>query len=97
MIRAILYLFASGVIWLVEGFLFSRFLRFSAIQTGIMAVIYVALFAAALRYILLLSRRQEEVGLSRWRYLSLAPMLTVTLGSFASLPVLLAILVLGRI
>ena len=46
-----------------------------------------------------LARRRgaEPQTLSVWRYLSLAPMLVATVGSFASLPILLAIAALGRI
>lgn len=99
MIRATLYLVVAGIVWLVEGFLFSYFLRFAPWQTVIMAIIYVALFLIAARYLVTLARRNRdsEAQLAYWRYLSLAPMVTVVVGSFASLPLLLAILALGHL
>ncbi len=99
MIRATLYLVASGIIWLIEGFLFSYLLRFALWQTAVMAVVYVGLFLLAVRYLLLLNTRRavSENGLAPWRYLSLAPMVTVIVGSFASLPLLLVILALGHL
>lgn len=99
MIRATLYLVAAGIVWLVEGSLFSYFLRFALWQTVLMAMIYLALFLIAVRYLITLARqnRDSEAQVAYWRYLSLAPMLMVVVGSFASLPLLLAILALGHL
>lgn len=99
MVRASIYLLAAGVVWLAEGFIFSRFLGFSTWQIAITAAIYLALFAAAVVWIRLLVRTQssENRELSPWRYISLAPMIVAIVGSFASLPIILAIFVLGRI
>jgi hypothetical protein len=98
-IRATIYLATAGIVWLVEGFLFSYFLRFALWQTVLMAIIYVALFLIATRYLIAFAGRQHgpEAQIAYWRYLSLAPMLTVVVGSFASLPLLLAILALGHL
>ncbi len=98
MIRATLYLLAAGAIWLTEGFLFSRLLSFSPLQVVVLAAMYVVLFCLA---VLLLVRfagryRPDQSELSPWRYLSLAPMLVVVLGSFVSLPLLLVIALLGK-
>lgn len=99
MIRAALYLAAAGLVWLVEGFLFSYFLRFALWQTALMAIVYAGLFLIATRYLIAFAARQHspEAQVAYWRYLSLAPMLTVVVGSFASLPLLLGILALGHL
>jgi hypothetical protein len=102
MLRAYLYLGGSGLIWMVEGFLFSYFLQFAAWQVALTACIYLALFLLAARFLLeALSRRAEDGSagsdLATWRLVSLAPMATVIMGSFASLPLLLIVLALGRI
>jgi hypothetical protein len=99
MIRASLYLGASGLIWFAEGFLFSRFLAFSPWQTAILGLFYLALFAASLWALRDFVRRQEVLpdGMATWRALSLAPMLTTILGSFVSLPVVLFVLALGKL
>lgn len=98
MIRAILYLLAAGAVWLAEGFLFSYFLRFHLWQTALMAALYAVLFLLAVRLLLDQVRSYERAGteLDVWRYLSLAPILTVVVGSFASLPVLLLIAAVGK-
>ncbi|MBV9282834.1 MAG: hypothetical protein JOZ41_22385 [Chloroflexi bacterium] len=99
MIRAALYIVAAAAIWLGEGFMFSRLLGFEAWQVALMAVLYLALFAAALALLLRFAQASldAEGGLPRWRYLSMAPALVVVVGSFVSLPLLLLILALGRL
>jgi hypothetical protein len=98
MIRAVFYLTASAAVWLAEGFLFSYFLAFQPWQVVLMAAIYVVLLGVAV----LLLRRQmatyREAGdMAVWRYLSLAPMILLIVGSFASLPLLLLISGLGKL
>lgn len=98
MIRALAYLTASGVMWLAEGFLFSRFLRFSPWQTALMVAMYLGLFAAAavaLTRALRTEGNKASVDMA-WRLLAAAPMLVVVAGSFISLPLLMTILLLGR-
>jgi hypothetical protein len=97
--RAVAYLIASGIIWLAEGFLFSRYLSYSPWQTILMAAIYAGLFLVAARLLLQLWRSSSDAdrGLTQWRTLSLAPMITLVLGSFISLPLLLLIAALGKI
>lgn len=99
MIRATVYLAAAGIVWLVEGFLFSYFLRFALWQTVLMAALYGGLFLLAVRSLLVQMQRQpdSESTLAYWRYLSLAPMVVAVIGSFASLPLLLIILALGHL
>ena len=99
MIRAALYLIAAGIVWMVEGFIFARLLGFTWWQTALMAAVYVGLWAVAASRLLGLSRSERSTGqpLPEWRYLSLAPMLAVVLGCFASLPSLLLILALGKV
>jgi len=95
MIRASLYILASAVLWLAEGFVFSRFLGFSRLQTIVMAAVYALLFAAAVRMVFVMST--EESDLPRWRVLSLGPMLVLIIGSFVSLPLMALIAVLGLV
>lgn len=99
MIRASLYLLATGVIWMAEGFIFSRFLGYQTWQTVLMAAIYLALFFIVVRAFIRFLQRQEETdgAIAQWRLLAAAPMLVVVAGSFASLPILLLILALGKI
>jgi hypothetical protein len=97
-IRAAVYLLASGAVWTVEGVLFSRLLGFSTWQMIVMAVMYALLFTAACVLLYRFSKRFRvaEGGLALWRLLSLAPMLVIVVGSFVSLPLLLLIALLGR-
>jgi hypothetical protein len=97
MIRGVLYLLASGVLWAAEGYVFSRFLRFSLPQTIMLAVVYAALFAGASRWFAQLLTTSTDADLPAWRYVSLAPMVTLILGSFVSLPIVLLIAALGRL
>jgi hypothetical protein len=99
MVRATLYVGASALIWLAEGFMFSRFLAFSLWQTAFLGVVYLALLGVSLRALRRAWRRQAEVSsdLAAWRLLSLAPMVATILGSFVSLPIVLAVLTLGKI
>ena len=99
MARAILYVGASALIWLAEGFLFSRFLDFSPWQTVLLGVVYLVLMGVALRALQRTWRQRSELSgeLAAWRILSLAPMVTVIVGSFISLPIVLAVLALGKI
>jgi Trk-type K+ transport system membrane component len=98
MVRATLYVGASALIWLAEGFMFSRFLAFSLWQTALLGVVYLALLGVSCLAILRAWRRQLEISsdLSAWKLLSLAPMVTTILGSFVSLPIVLAVLALGK-
>jgi hypothetical protein len=98
-IRAGIYVLAAGVIWLAEGFLFSRLLGFSNVQVALVVLMYTALFSIAVLQLLRSARRKGSGAsqLSPWRYISLAPMLVVVLGSFVSLPILLVIALLGKL
>src|SRR5947209_3627831 len=99
MVRATLYVGASALIWLAEGFMFSRFLDFSAWQTALLGAVYVALLGVALTALRRSWRQRTELSgdLAAWRMLALAPMVTVILGSFVSLPIVLVVLVVGKI
>lgn len=97
MFRATFYLLLAGSIWFVEGFLFSKFLGFTLLQTTGAAIFYVLVYVAVVRQLTLAFRRDDARGdAARWRYLSLAPMLTVVVGSFASLGVMLLIVMAGQ-
>jgi hypothetical protein len=98
LLRAYIYLAAAGVIWLIEGFLFSHYLAFAPWQTALLALIYLGLYAVALHFFLASLRNHADTGdLSPWRAVSLAPMLVVLLGSFASLPLILLVAILGKL
>ena len=99
MVRATLYVGASALIWLAEGFMFSRLLAFSPWQTVLLGALYLALLGVSLRALRRAWQRQAEISseLSAWRFLSLAPMVTTILGSFVSLPIVLAVLALGKV
>ncbi len=99
MIRAWFYLVASGIVWFVEAFLFSYFLRFSAGQIVLMAVFYLLLFGIAARYFIrgLSGLGDSEKDIAAWRLVSLMPMLVVILGSFVSLPILLLVVAVGKL
>lgn len=97
--RASVYILASGVIWFAEGYLFSRFLAFSAWQTVLLASFYGLLFAWSVRALRggLVQPPTGSEEMAAWRLLSLTPMLTTILGSFVSLPLVLLVLALGRL
>ena len=97
MIQATAYLLFAGLIWLIEGFLFSQFLGFGARQTAVAVGVYAVMFGIAFSTLIRAYRVAEAAGdLSRWRYRSVAPMLVVVVGSFVSLPILLLIVVAGK-
>ena len=99
MIRAGLYLLAAGAIWIAEGIVFSRFLGFTAWQTTVIVLMYAGFFGMACLGLIKQTRshRGHTGSQPLWRYVALAPMLTVVLGSFASLPLLVAVSVLGKL
>lgn len=99
MIRAVFYLVISAVIWLAEGFLFSYFLQFHTWQVILMAIVYCCLIALAVQLLRRQTATYEVEGdqVAVWRYLSLAPMIVLIVGSFASLPILLLIAGLGKL
>ena len=99
MLRAYLYLVLSGIIWLVEGFLFSHYLEFRTLQIVLLGVLYVTLFAlAATLFVRSLSQSPAgDADLSPWRVVSLLPMVIVILGSFASLPLIILVAALGKV
>ena len=98
MIRAVLYLGVAGATWMAEGFVFSRFLAFSRVQVGLMAVMYVTLFCVALAFLVRFAGSVDlsDTELPVWRFLSLAPMLVLVVGSFLSLPLMLLIVAVSR-
>lgn len=97
MIRAWLYVVAAGIVWFVEGFLFSRFLQMSAVQTVVLFVLYAGLFSAAV-WALMRSMRDQGPGEGAlWRQLALAPMAVAIVGSFLSLPLVLLVAILGKV
>jgi len=98
-IRGVLYLLAAGVAWMGEGFAFSRFLMFVPWQTVAMVVVYAVLFGVACWQFSRLARRHpaSDGTLPFWRYVSLAPQLTLVAGSFLSLPILIALLAIGKL
>jgi hypothetical protein len=99
LLRAYGYLGVAGVVWLVEGALFGYFLRFVLWQLMVLLAIYTALLVVALRALLKNLNQPQVAGadVAVWRLVALAPMLVVIVGSFASLPILLIVALLGKI
>lgn len=97
MVRAITYLVVSAVIWLGEGFLFSRLLGFTVLETALAAVVYLCLYAVSVAVFVRHTGRIRTANpdLPEWRLLSAAPMIVVIVGSFISLPLLVAIYAIG--
>ena len=79
--------------------MFSWFLHFRAWQVALAAILYLGLFVAATLMLMRFSQRYQEAegGLAAWRLISLAPMVVAIVGSFASLPILLLIVALGKV
>jgi hypothetical protein len=98
MIRAYLYLGFAGVVWLIEGFLFSHYLQFEPWQVVLTGLIYVALYGiVVINFSRSLRAHQGDRESSAWRAVSLVPMLVVVVGSFASLPLIVAVAALGKV
>jgi len=99
MFRAYFYLIVSGLIWLVEGFLFSYYLGLAIWQSALLLVIYLVFFAIALRATLRTLRAQPETpeGIATWRLLAFAPAAVAIFGSFISLPLILIVVAVGRL
>jgi hypothetical protein len=96
--RAYLYLLVAGIVWCGEGLVFGNRLDLRVWQIVLLAVIYLGLYAAVVR-VFLRSLRDHEPGgeYPAWRVVSLAPMLAAVVGSFISLPLLLAVVALGKV
>lgn len=99
MLRAALYLGASGVVWLAEGIIFSQFLGFRTWQVILTIAIYAGLFGVAVETFrrTMSHPTDRPAGVSSWHFLALAPMAAVIVGSFVSLPIVMLILLLGQI
>ena len=83
---------------MIECGLFSHFLGFAAWQVILLAIIYAGIFAIVVRVFIRSSRAQTESNrIARWRAVSIAPMLVAVIGSFASLPLLLFVALLGNV
>ena len=94
---------AAAAIWFAEDYVFTRGLGFDGVQTGIVTLYFVLLFAAAIAFILRATRRMDndpssaQSDFSAARLISMAPAITVIIGSFAALPILILVLALGSI
>lgn len=99
MFRAYLYLLVSGIIWLVEGYLFSRYLFYAAWQTVLLGLLYLILFAVAVTVLLRAIHADDPSpnGIPAWRLLAYAPVVVAIIGSFVSLPLILLVVALGKI
>ncbi|GAC1444791.1 MAG: hypothetical protein NVSMB52_04450 [Chloroflexota bacterium] len=99
MIRAYIYLCVAGIIWMVEGFLFSHFLHFKWWQVILLALVYLGLYGLAVTTFLrsLDSPNDMVPGSTAWRAVSVAPMFVVIVGSFASLPIILLVAAAGKL
>lgn len=101
--RTGVYLVAAAAIWFAEDYVFTRGLGFDGVQTGIVTIYFVLLFATAIAFILRATRRMRndpssaQGEFSATRLLSMAPAMTVIIGSFAALPILILVLALGSV
>jgi ABC-type nickel/cobalt efflux system permease component RcnA len=100
--RTVLYLVAAGIIWFAEDVVFTRGLGFDAAQTSVVTTYFVLLFAVAIWFIVRTYRRgqsrpasEDEPPLAK--VISMAPALTLIIGSFAALPVIILVLMAGSI
>lgn len=99
MIRGLLYLLVSLVIWCTEAGLFSLLLNFSAGQTAALFLLYVLLATVVIGSFVRQTRARHGPiqDMPQWRYMSLGPMLVTIVGSFVSLPLLLFVAVAGKL
>jgi hypothetical protein len=99
MSRAYFYVGMSGVVWLVECALFCHFLQLAPWQVVLLALLYTALFGLAVRTFLRSLRRagRPPADMATWRVVSLAPMIVAVLGSFVSLPIIVLVVLLGKL
>lgn len=100
--RTVAYLLAAAIIWFAEDFAFSRGLGFNAAQTAVVTIYFLVLFVGAVWFICrtharLSASTTPDEHLSVARVVSMAPVVTVLLGSFAALPVIVLVLLLGTI
>lgn len=101
--RTGLYLLAAALIWFAEDYVFTRGLGFNAGQTAVVTVYFVGLFAAAMLFVqktmqrLAQTRPGDPEDIPITRILAMAPVLTVILGSFAALPIIILVLLAGSV
>jgi hypothetical protein len=101
--RTVIYLTVAGALWATECIVFARALQFDVIQTTIFGVYFAVLFGAALVFLGRFYGDTSQISdesraeFSSARLISLAPMLTVILGSFAAFPVMILLVVFGSV
>jgi hypothetical protein len=100
--RTVVYIAASAAIWFAEDYVFTRALGFNAAQTAVVTAYFVALFAVAIRLVFRARSRARAGGYTGGEFtvaklVSMAPALTLVVGSFAALPVIIGVLVAGSI
>ncbi|GEM_PF-3111263 len=95
--RTLAYLAAAGLIWFAEGYVFTRAFGFDTVQTAAVSAYFAAVFALAIWITVKAYRRfgggNTSGGLSPELLVSMAPALTLILGSFAALPIFMAVLI----
>jgi hypothetical protein len=101
--RTIIYLAAAGAIWFAEDLVFSRAFGFNLLQTAVVTLYFIILFGLAVRFVLETYRSLEqnpqatESDFPIARVVSMAPIITVLLGSFAALPIFMLVLIVGAL
>lgn len=100
-VRTILYLIAAGIIWFAEDVIFSRAFGFNPGQVTLLTVYFAALFAVSIWLVVRLYQKvaadSEIPELVPARAVAMAPVIMVLVGSFAALPVLVLVLILGSV
>lgn len=96
------YLLAAGAIWFAEDVVFTRAFGFNAGQSAVVTIYFLALFVGAILFAVKTYRRAKADGdrgqpseLSIDRIIAVAPVLTVIVGSFAALPIIVLVLIGG--
>ena len=101
--RTVTYLAAAGAIWFAEDVVFSRAFGFGVAQTAVVTLYFIALFAIAFWSVIRTYRRMEaspasdDLDFPIARIVSMAPVITVLLGSFAALPIFMFVLIAGAV
>lgn len=94
---------AAGAIWFAEDLVFSRAFGFGIAQTAIVTLYFLILFGLAVRFIIRTYKRLEatpensESDFPIARVVSMAPIITVLIGSFAALPIFMLVLIAGAL
>lgn len=96
-VRSAIYLGAAIAIWFGEDLVLSRAFGFGVAQTAAVTIYFVCLLLVAVRLVMGAYQRTGEAAFPWTRAAPMAPVLVVLVGSFASLPIFVIVLVVGAI